>query len=82
VLPNCEFAKLYLTPTLEREVANANLRGVSTIRYFTSLEPAFKRLVMQTAQETGENFGFTKLKGLYKTWVAEQEEDDDDDDVF
>lgn len=83
VLPNGEFAQVDLAPAMEREVANANLRGVSTIRYFSSLESSFRDLIQRTAQETGENFSFNKLKGLYKDWVAEQESDDDDDeDVY
>lgn len=80
LLPTGKFDELDLTPSQEREVDSANLRGANTIKFFVSRSNPFKQRVIEEAQVNGRKFSsLQSLKALYDQWMSEQEEDKNDD---
>ena len=55
--PDGTFTKLKLTPTQEREVDSANLRGASTVKFFVSRPTNFKRFIIEN-QIAPDDTGF------------------------
>ena len=58
------YNKLSLTKSQEAEVSRANLQGTDAVKYFVSLSPTERRLVMQEAQTTGEQMTADKIRSL------------------
>jgi len=58
------YNKLSLTKSQEAEVSRSNLQGTDAVKYFVSLSPADRRVVMQDAQTNGTNMTANKIRAV------------------
>jgi hypothetical protein len=64
-------SKISLTPTQQREVESAKLRGIDTIRFFRSLPKPFRDLTVQEMTDRNGSLSFTELKRNFKEYQEE-----------